>query len=228
MNNRPRRSGLLVKRRVLGHLSERVTGKEGRQVGFCPDRSHSWTSASVGNAEGLVKIQVRNISANVAIAGKAHKSIQVSAIDVDLASGLVNSVGHVLDAVLVHTVCRRVGDHQGGEILPVLGNLGHHVVDVDITVVLAGHDNHLHSRQHGARGVGAVSAGGNQADGAVGIPAGEVVAANCQQSRVLTLAARVGLKRNGVIPGQLGQPRFQMRHHDQISLGVLGRGKGVE
>ena len=140
----------------------------------------------------------------------------------------MHRIGHIFDAVFIHTVGGGVGDHQGRQVVPVLGNFGHHIVDVDIAVVFARHHHNLHSRQHSARGIGAVCAGGNQTDGAVSITPGEVIAPNSQKPGVFTLAAGVGLQRNRVIPGQLRKPRLQVGHHDQIPLGVLRGSKRVQ
>ena len=110
----------------------------------------------------------------------------------------------------------------------MLGNLFLHVINVDVTAVVTRDHHNLHARQHSACCVGAVSARGDQTHGAVGIPSGQVVAANSEQARVFALAAGVRLQRNRVIAGELSQPLLQVGHQDHVSLGVLERGEGVQ
>ena len=171
---------------------------------------------------------MRDITADVAVAGVAHEGVQVSAIDVDLTAGGVHRVGDVLDAVLVNPVGRGVGHHQRGEVLTVLGDFRVQVINVDVALLITGDHNDLHTRQDGAGRVGAVSARRNQADVAVSITAGEVVAANRKQARVFTLASRVGLQRHRVVTGEFGEPGFQVRHQYQVARHVGGGGEGVE
>jgi len=185
-----------IKGWVLIHLSHRVARKERRQVGFGPNRSHTGSAATVGNTEGLVKVEMRNISPDVAIAGETHERVQVGAIDIDLTTSLMDSIRDVLDPRFIHSVGRGIGDHQGRKLIAVLGNLGTHIINVDVASVVTRHDHHFHSRQHSACGVGAVGAGRNQADIAVIITAGAVIPPNGQEPGIFTLTPCIGLERN--------------------------------
>ena len=132
------------------------------------------------------------------------------------------------DVVLVDAVGGRVGDHQRGQHVGVLGHLGSQVVEVDVPVVPAGHHNHPHSGHRRRRGVGTVRAGRDQAHVAVGVPtAPGVVAVDGQQPGVLALRSGVGLQRDRVIAGDRGQPALQIGDEPAQARGVAGRGERV-
>ena len=191
-------------------------------------RTDTGPATTVGDTEGLVQIQVRDVAPDVAVAGVAHQRVQVGAIDVDLTASLMNSVGDVANTRFIHPVRRGVGHHEGCQIVAVLGNLFLHVINVDVTAVVTRDHHNLHACQHSACCVGAVGARGNQTDRAVGVAAGQVVTANSEQAGVLALAAGVRLQRNRVIAGELSQPLLQVGHQDHVSLGVLQWGEGVQ
>ena len=159
----------LVKGRVNIHLSKRVTGQEGSQVCFSAHGANTWAATTVGDAEGLVQIQVRHVATDVAIAGVTHESVQVGTIDVDLAASLVNSVGDFTDTRLIHTVRRGVSHHESCQVVAVFRDLFLDVVDVDVTALVTRDNDHLHTGQNSTGSVGAVSTGGNQTDRAVSI-----------------------------------------------------------
>jgi hypothetical protein len=76
----------------------------------------------------------------------------------------------------------------------VLADLGVQVVDVDVAGRAGADDDDLHAGHDGARGVGAVGAGRDEADVALVVAVGPVVAADGQQAGELALAAGVGLQ----------------------------------
>ena len=163
-------------------------------MGLCTDRAHSGPATAVGDAESLVQVQVGHVAANIAVTCVAHQRVEVGAVDIDLAASLVDRVGDIFDAVLIHTVGGRVGDHQRSEIVAVFCNLCFQVIDVDIALVITRHDHDLHSGENSAGGVGAVRAGRNQTHRPMVISAGEVVSTDCQKARILPLASRIGLE----------------------------------
>jgi hypothetical protein len=65
-----RHLGRLVGQRARG--DDRVAGQEGRQVGLHADGAHAGPAAAVGDAEGLVQVEVAHVGADVAGAGEAH------------------------------------------------------------------------------------------------------------------------------------------------------------
>ena len=80
------------------------------------------------------------------------------------------------------------------------------------------HD-HPHAGHHRGRGVGAVRGGRDQADVAGTVAVGPVVAADREQAGELALRAGVGLDRDPVVAGDLGQPGLELADE----LGVAGR-----
>ena len=101
-----------------------------------PDRhrADARTAAAVRDAERLVQVQMRDVGAELARPGEADQRVQVRAVDVDLAAGLVHQRADLADRLLVHAVRRRVGDHERGDRALVCGQLGTQVAEVDRAV----------------------------------------------------------------------------------------------
>ena len=129
------------------------------------------------------------------------------------------------DARLVHAVRGRVGDHQRGQRVAVLVDLGAQVVEVDVAGRAGGHDHHPHPGHHRRRRVGAVRPRRDEADVAVVVAAAAVVGGDRQQARELALAARVGLQRHRRVPGELGQPALQVGDQLERARGVARRAR---
>src|SRR6185312_13142552 len=140
-------------------LDQRMPGQVGREVRFGRDGPDSRPTTTVRDAEGLVQVEVRHIAAEVAEPGETEQGVEVRAIDVDLAAGVVHGLADRRDLLLVHAVCRGVGDHERGKRLRVLGDLGAKVVEVDVAEVVAGHDDHAHPGENGRGRVRAVRTG---------------------------------------------------------------------
>ncbi|KZX20287.1 hypothetical protein ACH61_02610 [Rathayibacter tanaceti] len=188
------------------------------------DRADAGAASAVGDAERLVQVEVRDVATEVAEAGEAEQGVEVRAVDVNLAAGLVDEAADLGDLVFVDAVRGRVGDHQRGERLGVLADPGAQVVEVDVAQLVAGDDHDAHPREDSARRIGAVRAGGDQADGAVGVAAGPVPAADRQEPGELPLRAGVGLERDRVVAGEVGQPPLQLVDQRERALHVgLGR-----
>ena len=83
-------------RRARGGL-ERVVGQVRRQVGAHRDRADARAAAAVRDAEGLVQVQVRDVGAEPAGPGQADQRVEVGAVDVDLAAGVVHGRADVGD-----------------------------------------------------------------------------------------------------------------------------------
>ena len=146
---------------------QRVVRQVRREVRADADRADARAAAAVRDAEGLVQVQVRDVAAEVARLGEADQRVEVGAVDVHLAAGVVHLRADVGDVLLEHAVRRRVGDHEHGQLVAVLLDLGAQVVDVDLAVVGGLHDDDLHAGHDGAGGVGAVRGGRDEADGAL-------------------------------------------------------------
>jgi len=121
-------------RATNGH--HRVAREEGGQVVLDSDGSHAWTASSVGNAEGLVQVEMANVSTIVTRAAEADLSVHIGAIEVHLASVLVNEGAGLLDALIEKAEGGRVGDHNAGELLTVLENLGLQVSGIEVATLI--------------------------------------------------------------------------------------------
>ena len=111
---------------------------------------------------------------------------------------------------------------------PTLASLAREVVDVDVATGVGGDDDHVETGHHGAGGVRAVGAGGDQAHRALVVTAGAVVGADRQQPGELALAPGVGLHADGVVAGDLGQPLLQLADQRPQPGGVVGGREGVQ
>ena len=89
---------------------------------------------------------------------RPDQRVEVRAVDVDLAAGVVHRGAESWIAGLEHAVRRRVGDHDRREPLGVLVDLGAQVGEVDVARVVAGDHDDPHAGHDGAGGVGAVRA----------------------------------------------------------------------
>ena len=189
------------------------------------DRADAGTAAAVRDAEGLVQVQVGHVGAEPARLGEAEQRVEVRTVDIDLSAGVVHLGAELGDASLVDTVGGRVGDHDGGQLVAVLLDAPVQVDQVDVAVGVAGHDDHPHAGHHRAGRVGAVGAGRDQADVAVGLPVRPVVAPDGQQPGQFTLRSGVGLHADRVVPGQFGQPRLQVVDQLGVARGLRRAGR---
>ena len=86
-------------------------------------RTHARPAAAMGDAEGLVQVEMAHVATEPARAGDADEGVEVGAVDVHLAAVLVDEVADLRDALLEHPVGGRVGDHERGEVGAVLVTL---------------------------------------------------------------------------------------------------------
>ncbi len=144
------------------------------------------------DAERLVQVQVADVAAEAAGTRESDERVQVRTVDVHLTTGVVDGRADLADLLLVDAVRRRIGDHDRGQALGVVGDLRPQVVEIDVTVLAARHDLDPHTSHDRGRGVGTVRTGGDKAGVAVVVTTAEVVVADREQTRVLALAAAFG------------------------------------
>ena len=147
-----------------------MPGQELRQVRADRHRTDARAASAVRYAERLVQIQMRNVGAEFARRRQPDQRIEVCAIDVDLTAVGVHDLADVADARFEHTVRRRIGDHDGGEVGAMRFGLGLEILQVDVAAIVARNDHHLHAGHLGGRRIGAVRRRGNQAHVAVASP----------------------------------------------------------
>ena len=164
-----------------------MTGEEGSEMGGHTDRANARATPTVGDAEGLVQIQMTDVSAECSRPAQANLGIEIGAIEVHLAAMAMHHLANGADACFEHPMGGGVGDHQGGKTVRVLGSAGGQILLVDVAFVVAGHGHHLETRHHGAGGIGAMGTCGDQADIAMVIASGAMPGADHQQSGVFAL-----------------------------------------
>ena len=202
--------------------------EERHQVLGDGDRSDARSSPAVGDAEGLVQVQVRHVAAELSRLGQPEQRVEVRAVDVDLAPVPVDQRAHVADAFLVHAVRRGVRDHDGGQALTVFFALAAEVVEIDSAVTERGDHHDPHARHDRRRCVRAVRAGRDEADVAALVAPLPVIGGDGQESGQLPLAPCVGLDRHLGVAGDPGQPLLQLVDERQVARCGLERGEGVD
>ena len=219
---------------ALGPRAVRATGggkgvarQERREVAGDGDRSHSGAAAAMRDAERLVQVQVADVGTVVAGPADADLCVHVRAVEVDLPAVVVDDGADLADRLLEHAVGRRVGDHQGGEVVAVGIRLCLQVFEVDVPLVVALDRRNLQAGKDRTRGVRAVRRGGDQADVARALAAALVVAADRQQARILALGTGVRLQGDGGEARDVRQPVLQVDAELPVSGGLLGRCVGV-
>ena len=76
---------------------DRVGGEEGSKVRLDTDGSHARATATVGDTEGLVQVEMAHICAIVTRAAETDLGVHVGTIEVDLATKLVDELAGILD-----------------------------------------------------------------------------------------------------------------------------------
>jgi len=213
---------------VPGYRLQRMAGQEGCQMGAHRNRPHARPAAAVGDAEGLVQIDVGHVATECAGRRDAHQGVEVGAIDIDLAAGGMDVRAHFGHRFLEHPVGGGIGEHEGGELLAVGGDGAIEVGQLHVAVAVALHHHHAQSRHLGAGRIGAVGRGGDQADIAPCFAAARVIAADREQPGVFALGAGVGLQRDRRKSGAGGEPVFQVRKKLPIAARLIQRSKGMQ
>jgi len=165
---------------------------------------------------------VDDVEAHVAGTGVAHDGVEVGAVVVEGAAGLVDQAGDLGDVLVEEAERVGVGQHQAGDLL---GDLGAEVVHLDPTALVG---RHLHDLVTGHRHRGRVGAVGGVGGQDLGPPfaAVGVVGAGQQQAGKLAVGAGRGLEADVRQAADLAQRALQQPHQLQRSLGalrVLGR-----
>ena len=163
--------------------------------------------------------------------GRLHDAdlgVEVGAVHVNLSAVFMDDAADVADAFFVHAVGGRVSNHDGGQSVAVLLGFGFQIVDVDVAVFV-GIDNDDFQTQHsGSRRVGAVGGFGNQADVAVSLAVGFLIAADGEHAAVFALRARVGLEGNRVKAGDGFQAVFHISKQFAVAGGLRFRSVRVD
>ncbi|CUK20928.1 hypothetical protein RUE5091_04574 [Ruegeria denitrificans] len=150
--------------RTQGGAVFRVTGQMLFQMRLDADRAHAGAAAAMRDAEGLVQVQVADVTANVTRTRQAHHGIHVGAVDIDLTAVIMSDLADFLHGGLEHAMGGRVGDHAGGQMVAVLLRLFTEIGDINVALVIRFHRHNLIAH-HLRRGrVRPVRRGRDQAD----------------------------------------------------------------
>ena len=162
------------------------------------------------NGKGLVQVEVGNIAAELAWAGPAGQRVHIRTVDVDLAAHRVDLIAYVADLGVKDTVGGRVGHHDAGDVVAVLGNLLIQIRQVN-RAILGGLDhNNAQVSQRCRSRIGTVRGSWDEHYIALVIAIGYVVAADGQKTRQLALGAGIGLDGDLGITSDLGQPALNL------------------
>ena len=193
-----------------------------------PDRPHAGSAAAMGNGEGLVQVHVHDVGAELPRTADPHEGVEVGAVQIDLPAMIVDDPADIDDRRLVHAVRRRVGNHQRGEPVGMLRGLRLQVGDIDVAVRVGGDDDHSQPRHVGARRIGAVCRGRDQAHVALHLAAAFVVLLDGNQAGVFPLGAGIGLEGDGVVAGAGGQHPFQILEQLPVAGRLIGGGERMD
>lgn len=180
--------------------------QERLEVRLDANGANTRATTAVGNTEGLVKVQVANVSTESSRRSKTNLSIHVGTVHVDLTAVLVDKIASLADTRLKDTESAGVCDHEGTKLLLVLLALGLKISKIQVTsssVTLDGDNAHT-SHGSGSR-VGTVGRDRDQADIALRSGLLLVELANGSQTSKLSLSTRVGLQRGGIHAGKSSQ-----------------------
>ena len=68
------------------------------------DWANTWATTTVGNTEGFMQIQVRDIAAKFTRLADTNHGIEIGAIDIYLTAMIVNNATDLCDLLFEHTV----------------------------------------------------------------------------------------------------------------------------
>jgi hypothetical protein len=103
-------------------------------MGLHPNGAYPWPAPTVGDAKGLVEIEMAHISPKVGWATEPHLGIHIGPVHIHLAAVTMDDVTDFDNGRLKYTVGRGVGHHQRRQALTVLFCLGLQVGHIDIAV----------------------------------------------------------------------------------------------
>ena len=172
-------------------------------------RTGSRSAAAVRGGEGLVEVDVDHIESHVARQHLPEDRVQVRAVVVEQAAGVVNDLLHFSDAPLEHAQRGRVGEHDaGGARSDELAKRANIQVAVGRRREFA--DGAAAHYRRG--GIGAVGGIRDQDLGSLGVAAVKVVGADHRHAGELTLGAGHGRQRERPHARDPAQHLLQLVH----------------
>mmetsp|Transcript_453 Transcript_453/g.1130 ORF Transcript_453/g.1130 Transcript_453/m.1130 type:complete len:295 (-) Transcript_453:1793-2677(-) len=189
------------------------------------NRAKAWPTTTVWDAESLVQVEVTDIRANHARGGEAELGVHVRAIHVDLAAVVMNDLADLLDVVFKERACRRIGDHEGRQVILVFLAELLELTEVHAFGVINPLDLHV---AHGRGGrVGAVRRPRDDADVAVALPLGLQVLADYEQPGILARGPARWLQGAGIKARAADEVLLQRLQELTVPCGLAVRCEGV-
>ncbi|KAI6775833.1 hypothetical protein HG530_002591 [Fusarium avenaceum] len=211
--------------RVNLRMAREVRGK----VRLDSDRANTGATTTVGNTEGLVEVEMADISADVTGAAETNLGVHVGTVHVDETAMLVDKVADLLDLGLEDTKGGRVCNHDASKFIRVLDALGLEILDVQVTSLSVTLDSDDLHTGHGSGGrVGAVSRNRDQANLSLVSRTSLVVGLDTAKTSELTLGTRVGLQSSSVHTGDLRQVLGERADESLVAGSLLDGGEGVD
>ena len=162
-----------------------------------------------------MQVHVDHVESHVAGADLAQDRVQVRAVVVQQAAGLVHDARHLDDLVLEHAERGRIGEHDPGGRRP---NRALERVEIHVAVLVARDLLHAAAAHRGGGGIRAV--GGLRHDDlrARRIAARAVIGADHRHARKLALRSRHGGEAHPLHTGDLLEHLLQLEHAREEAL----------
>ena len=151
------------------------------------NRTNTRASTTVRDSKGFVQIQVTDVRSNQSRTREPHLGIHVSPVHVNLSTVCMNHFSNVQDAFLKHSVRRWVCNHKRSQMSGMLFRFGPQIVQVNISLVIATHNNNPHSCHHCGRGIGPMRRRRNKTDVPMLIAPRRMIGSNHHQPCEFTL-----------------------------------------
>ena len=96
------------------HAASGMAGQKRNKVFHHTHRADTGAATAVGDAEGLVQVQVAHVAAKLTRGGGADQRVHVGTVYINTAAVLVHQRAQLFDRCFKHAVCAGVGDHYAG------------------------------------------------------------------------------------------------------------------
>ncbi len=166
-----------------------------------------------------MQIHVDDIEPHVAGADLAENRVEVRAVVIEQAAGLVHDARHLRDLVLEHAEGRGIGEHDARR---ARSDRGLELGEIDVAVLVAGNLPHIAAAHRRSGRIRAVRRLRHDDIRARGVAAGAVIGADHRHAGEFALGARHGGEAHALHAGDLLEHLLQLVHAREEAL-RLGR-----
>jgi hypothetical protein len=210
-------------------INLRVAGEVRSKMLLNSDRANTGTTTAVGNTEGLVEVEMTDISTNVTGAAETNLSVHVGTVHIDKTAMLVDKITDLLNLRLEDSESRGISNHDSSKLISVLGTLGLEILDIQVASLAVTLDsNNLHTSHSSRSRVGTVSRNRDKADLSLVSITSLVVGLDTAETSKLTLSTRVGLKSGSIHTSDFRQVLGERADESLVTRSLLNGGKGVD